>query len=199
MARTNQSRPSAQKKSGSIWSGIMIGLLLGLAGAAAVALWVGRSNPFVDRAPVADKPGVSATQPQPGGQIVDPLAKATTSANPPRFDFYKILPGNQAATPEPNAKATPPPPANDQYYLQAGAFPNGEDADNLKARLALMGYEADIQTVDIPNKGVWHRVRLGPYKSGELNKVQADLTQNNISTTLVKAKNQTDSTPPNQN
>ncbi|MHB1676364.1 MAG: SPOR domain-containing protein [Sulfuriferula sp.] len=202
MARNTQSRPSTQKKSGSIWSGIMIGVLVGLAAAAAVAVWVGRSNPFAERsAATADKisNAPQSHSARPNDQIVDPLAKATTSANSPHFDFYKILPGNQTSAPEQDVTKSPPPQETAQLYLQAGAFPSAEDADNLKARLALMGYEAAIQTIDIPNKGIWHRVRLGPYKPDELSKIQASLSQNNIPTTLVKIKSQTGSTQPNQN
>ena len=53
------------------------------------------------------------------------------------------------------------------YYLQAGAFQNAADADNLKARLALAGLEAQIQTATVPDKGVWHRVRMGPYSNAQ--------------------------------
>ena len=40
------------------------------------------------------------------------------------------------------------------FFLQAGAFQNAPDADNLKARLALVGVEATIQTASLPDKGV---------------------------------------------
>ena len=84
----------------------------------------------------------------------------------------------------------PTPAAGEQYFLQAGAFPNSADADNLKARLALLGFEAAIQTAELPGKGLWHRVRLGPYTSlDELNKVRAALIQNEIKAQLVKVKN----------
>ena len=49
---TNQ-RVREPRKSGGIWSGILIGLLTGLAGAAAVAVWVGRNNPFTERTDVS--------------------------------------------------------------------------------------------------------------------------------------------------
>lgn len=191
MARNTQSR-SPQKKGGSVWSGIMIGVLVGLAAAAGVAVWVGHSNPFAERSATTDTKSAKTTKTPAApanGEIVDPLAKATAPASAPRFDFYKILPGNQNSATGPEAAKPQTPHDSEQYYLQAGAFPSAEDADNLKARLALMGYESDIQTVDIPDKGIWHRVRLGPYKADDLKKVQATLAQNNISTTTVKIKN----------
>ncbi len=194
MARTTQSRSHPQKKGGSVWSGILIGVLVGVAAAVGVAVWVGHSNPFAERsASTATRTAKTGKAVPSNEQIVDPLSKATATVNSPRFDFYKILPGNQNSAAGQNAAKTPPPDTA-QYYLQAGAFPNAEDADNLKARLALTGYESDIQTVDIPDKGIWHRVRLGPYKPEDLKRIQASLAQNGISTTLIKIKSPTGAT-----
>jgi cell division protein FtsN len=73
--------------------------------------------------------------------------------------------------------------------LQAGAFQNAPDADNLKARLALMGLEATIQTTTLPDRGTWHRVRVGPYSSvEELARTRDTLKQNGVETTLVKVR-----------
>jgi cell division protein FtsN len=73
--------------------------------------------------------------------------------------------------------------------LQAGAFQNAPDADNLKARLALLGVEATIQTTTLPGKGVRHRVRVGPYIAIEdLNRARDALKQNGIETTLIKVR-----------
>jgi len=84
--------------------------------------------------------------------------------------------------PMPGATASTP-----LYYLQAGAFQNPADADNLKAQLALLGIEAAIQTRDLGEKGVFHRVRVGPFRAmDEINRTRTLLTQNNIPATLVK-------------
>ncbi|ARU30418.1 hypothetical protein CAP31_01140 [Sulfuriferula sp. AH1] len=202
MARDYKSRPSEKKKSGrSIWPGILIGVLVGLAVAVAVAVWLGRNNPFSSREQAPEHESATKSS-KSGKQIVDPLANATApdGTDKPRFDFYKILPGNETGVANQQTKQAQTPKADELYYLQAGAFPNPEDADNLKARLALMGFEASIQTVDIPNKGIWHRVRLGPYKMDEANKTRDSLTQNNIPATLVKVKNQNETiqSKPNQ-
>ena len=45
--------------------------------------------------------------------------------------------------------------------------------DNLKARLALSGWEASVQTATLPDKSVRYRVRLGPYDNAdELNRLK---------------------------
>lgn len=93
------------------------------------------------------------------------------SRQEPKFNFYTILPELEVLIPESEIQ----PPKNStaysannnlksgkQYILQAGSFQNKQDAEKLKASLALLGYEANIQHVTI-NRDAWHRVRLGPY------------------------------------
>jgi len=191
MARDYKSRPSEQKKGGSLFSGILIGLVFGLAIAIVVAIWVNKSNPFTTR----EQPAVTATKDKPATHA--PATNAPTEEKP-RFDFYKILPGNEAAMSDQDLHKNPTPPAGESYYLQAGAFPNSADADNLKARLALLGYEASIQTAEIPDKGIWHRVRVGPFNSmDELDKTRTALEQNQIKTHLIRVKNATANTQSN--
>jgi cell division protein FtsN len=109
----------------------------------------------------------------------------------PRFDFYTILPGSETPVSEQEIKqaAKQEGAAKDSYFLQVGSFQAAAEADNMKARLALLGLEAVIQTADIPEKGVWHRVRIGPFTNIEdMNRSRALLAQNDISSSLVKVK-----------
>lgn len=71
-------------------------------------------------------------------------------------------------------------------YLQAGSFQSASDADNQKARLALMGAEAMIQQVMLQDK-VWYRVRLGPYhKMDDVNHMRADLAKQGVDANVVR-------------
>jgi cell division protein FtsN len=45
-----------------------------------------------------------------------------------------------------------------------GAFPNPADAETMKAKLAMQGFVANVQSVSI-NGQTFHRVRLGPFPS----------------------------------
>ena len=75
------------------------------------------------------------------------------------------------------------------YLVQAGSFQNAEDAEKLKARLALGGFEASIVRVNIPEKGLWHRVRLGPFAGlAAANATIASLKTNGIAATAVRAQ-----------
>lgn len=56
------------------------------------------------------------------------------------------------------------PAGSNGYLLQVGAFPNAADAETLKAKLALQGFVANVQSVQV-NGQTYHRVRLGPFRS----------------------------------
>ena len=52
----------------------------------------------------------------------------------------------------------------------------------------MLGMEATVQAVNVPEKkGVWHRVRVGPFSSvDDLDQVRASLQQNGVQSTLIK-------------
>lgn len=181
----SERKGSSRSSGGSLFIGILIGLVLGLGIALGVAWYINKMpNPFQPKVPPAKPEPAKAADPvktpEKGGK---PAAEAK-----PRFDFYKILPGvEEPATDQQlrDAKGA----TKESFYLQAGAFQNAPDADNLKARLALIGMQATIQTTTLPDRGVWHRVRIGPYASvEELNRTRDTLKKNGIDTTLIKVR-----------
>lgn len=111
-----------------------------------------------------------------------------------RFDFYTILPEMEIAIPEDELDKRPGTAAKPltkpgTYILQAGSFKTLAQADRMKASLALLGVEANIESVTINNKESWHRVRIGPYTNLEaLNHTRNRLKQNNIDVLLLKLK-----------
>ena len=185
-------KPAGGKSgAGSLLIGILIGLLLGLGIALAVAWYINKMpTPFVNRA--APPPKGEPLKNTDSAKIDDKTTKAIDGK--PRFDFYKILPGSEEPVTEQQFKDAQkngplPAEATESFYLQAGAFQNAPDADNLKARLALIGVAAIVQTTTLPDKGVWHRVRVGPYTAIEdLNRARETLKQNNVEITLIKVR-----------
>lgn len=192
------SRQPAKKSGNPMLIGVIIGLFIGLAVSLGVALVVTRGpNPFTDRSAPADaqdtKTGVKENTKNANGPATTLDDGLNKPSNKPRFDFYNILPGKEEPVTDQEFKQAAQNPNSDtgkeSYYLQVGSFPAEGDADNLKAKLALMGIEAGIQTTTIPDKGVWHRVRVGPFTNvDDLNRIRNTLTQNNVQTTLVKIK-----------
>ena len=97
----------------------------------------------------------------------------------PSYDFYTILPEIEQVIPEEYAAPAQKPvepkstqaiqtqPAaaqSDHYLLQAGSFGKKDEANQLKAKLALSGYESYIQKVTVDGKK-FYRVRMGPYRN----------------------------------
>jgi cell division protein FtsN len=166
-------------------SGLLVGLLLGVGLSVAVAVFVtGGESPFVTKiAPVKDK---DADHPEATAVLQDDKEAK------PRFDFYTILPGTESQVTEQEikekeARANPASQARESYFLQVGAFQTEQEADNMKAKLALLGMEAIVQTATIPDKGVWHRVRVGPYSSlDQINNGREELIRNGFKADLIK-------------
>jgi len=76
-----------------------------------------------------------------------------------------------------------------RYALQAASLANFNDADQLKAKLALAGLEARIEKVTIEGRGDFYRVRLGPYaKLEDLEAATKQLDQLGIKALRLKLK-----------
>ncbi len=114
----------------------------------------------------------------------------------PQFDFYQILPNKEVNISEwesveeegvvakNNDKQQPT-----MFVLQVGSFKEYQSADEIKAKLALMGVTADIQRVVINGQDVRHRVRVGPYKNtNKLQQTRDRLLANDLDFMLLKLK-----------
>ncbi len=176
-------------------------------------------SPFVSKEPVVDraqedekiKANASAVvkQNMPAAIPVSAVAAASGAGDgKPRFEFYKVLTDKQDAAALPNqvapkttvtppaAKLVPPAVATPQpaaaatiYYLQAGAFSNAADAEKLKATLIFDGMEVTILEVNSPDKGLLHKVRVGPYASSDdMNSARAKLQLKGIESTPVRTQ-----------
>jgi cell division protein FtsN len=210
MNNPNYARPVSGgpvKSAGGTLIGVFIGLVLGILIALGVVLYLNKAAlPFQDKYEGANKP----VAPQANGQATVPLAlpgkPGSVAPEKQRLDFYGMLEGKPSA-PNPGSQATEtapaaspaqnsapsvtaePAPAAEALYLQLGAFQKAADAENLKAKLALTGFEAAVQEVDVPSKGVMHRVRVGPFSTAaEMNAARQRLSQAGITGTVIKQK-----------
>jgi cell division protein FtsN len=182
-------KPSGNRRSagkgGAFFMGLLSGLLLGLGIAVGVAWHLNRMpSPFAS----GDKPPETRPEKAPPAEAAKPVLPPPEK---PRFEFYKILPGSEQPMTELELKeaARKEQRARELYFLQAGSFQNASDADNLKAKLALLGVEASISTVTLPERGMWHRVQIGPYtRLDDLNRAREMLRQNGIESTTIKAR-----------
>ena len=208
MKPRKRSNTSRRKSGGGTLIGLFVGLVIGVLVAAGVVWYIHKTPvPFSNKTPPSAPPAPQQQQ-QPGtppaplalpGKPGDPVPQ---SSDKPRFDFYKILPGNSEAIPDPKpaeGKSGEPKQADgtkgkdgieaalkEPVYLQTGSFQNASDADNQKAKLAMMGAEATIHQVMLQDK-VWYRVRLGPFRKVEdVNAMRAELARQGIDANVVK-------------
>ncbi|WDK26139.1 SPOR domain-containing protein [Xanthomonas campestris pv. incanae] len=93
-----------------------------------------------------------------------------------------------AAKPAASAAAAPAVADTTRYILQAGSFGASGDAESTKAKLAMMGLAARVESADIAGKTVY-RVRMGPYGSaGELAEAKQKLTGSGLPAIAIKAQ-----------
>ena len=188
--------PATRKRSaGGFLFGLFTGVVIGLAVSLGIAFYLNRSPvPFITaKAKPAEKDAGKA--PAFAGLPQTATAPATAPEKP-KFDFYKILPGAEEPVTERElrermraGKGGQQDVSKDVYFIQAGSFQNPADADNQKARLAILGFESSVEPANLPDKGTWYRVRMGPYqKLDEINRIRQSLAQNGIEANLVKIK-----------
>ena len=175
----NAGRNKKQKTApGWVWmlGGLTIGLL--------VALLV-----YLNEQPsIYDTASSKKSQPKPVKK-----KSAKTERKGLRYEFYTLLPESEVVIPDRElAERSRQESANrinaSEYVLQTGSFRRREEAEGLRAKLALLGIEASIQTVNV-NNDTWHRVRAGSFKSlRDINETRNRLRENNINAILVKLK-----------
>jgi cell division protein FtsN len=194
MARPHSPPATRRRSGGGFLLGMFVGVLVGLGVSLAIAFYLNKGPmPFITAKPKqAERDGTAKSGPVAG------LPQGTPAATPekPKFDFYKILPGQEEPVSEKELRERARAAAKGQqleakerYFIQAGSFQNPAEADNQKARLAILGFESSVEPANLPDKGTWYRVRMGPYtKVEEINRVRQMLAQNGIDASLVKIK-----------
>lgn len=161
MAR-KQARRGSSGASVSLFS-FVAGLACGLA--LALLAWLGGYLPRGDEA------GAGPPSGRDDPPIIEAPGDDAARERDDRYDFFTVLPEIEVVVPnreiEQRARDNPEQPATPaggSYLIQAGSFRSAKDAEALKARLAMLGMVARIQSVTV-NGQSWHRVRLGPFET----------------------------------
>ncbi len=177
------------------WLTFSAGLAIGLFAAFLFYLKQQSAHGPVTSAPTTAAPSAPAPQ----------TDAKDTGTPPPRFDFYTILPEQEVIIPDqekpPKSKPEtnkPPPPVSvatlttgkkGNYMVQVGAFKKAEEADRLRAALALLGIESAVQVVRIGDSDSFHRVRVGPFDDlDRANRTRSKLKQNKYDSILLQVK-----------
>jgi len=179
--------PACGRQGGRTLIGFVAGVVVGLGIAAAAALYLtGAPIPFVDRVQRPTElvqPGADGKLPDPNKPLYGP--PATPPPPPPgKGDLPRIeTPAETRAAAEQAAKAAAD---GTRYALQAGAFKTPEDADAMRARLAMLGLDAQVFPVE-QGGSTLYRVRLGPYgQIDDIHRIRSMLAGHNIETQMVR-------------
>jgi len=207
MASKKQAKRSGNNGGMPSWLWALIGLALGLIIAAYFFLgdaWKNRNN---------DQPTPNPSAEAPKTQTEEPVAQEPIEKPKPKYDFYTLLPEKEVVIPdaelqaqaEAEAKKTAAPAnpatpdlvtaveepvkaAESRFLIQAGAFKNQDEAENLKATIALTGEVARIESAEINGTTVY-RVRLGPYNTASsLSAAKQALSGHGIEAQAIKVK-----------
>lgn len=110
---------------------------------------------------------------------------------PARFKFYELLPNLEIIpfedpTPPPQPRQAPPQPGDtrpaaqapapqpgtpadpsERFWIQAGSFRSADDAESRRVNLILLGFAPRVEAANIPGKGAFHRVKIGPLATAD--------------------------------
>jgi cell division protein FtsN len=215
-SRSSRPRSPRRLGAGGTLLGVFIGLVLGLGMAAGVAYYLMKAHgPFpaqggretrdgmreptkVAKAdPASEKPRFDFYKILPGTEEPKVSADARRDREPTP-DRAVVEQARERAAPDkgvvakaperaPESAAEAPAKAADRFWLQAGSFGSEADAENLKARLAFAGWQANVQQGSLPDKGIRYRVRLGPYdNTDELTRIRNELAKNGFEVAVIK-------------
>jgi cell division protein FtsN len=210
-SRRSGARVARRSGFGGTLVGLFVGLALGLGLAAGVAYYVLKAgNPYQSavatnarepakdparpgkaEAPAAEKPRFDFYKILPG--IEEPKApqKVGERSAGDKATAERALAPDKAADKAPDKAADKAaeraPKPGERYWLQAGSFASEGDAENLKAQLALSGWEASLQQATLPDRNVRYRVRLGPYDNVDaMNRARADLAKRGFEVAAIR-------------
>jgi cell division protein FtsN len=202
------------RQRGNVLVGLIIGVVLGLGAALAVAVYVTKVPvPFVskhpgrtaeqdaaeskknrDWDPNAPLYGKNPARPLPAAPGVAPAASGPVTAMPDR-------PAPGASAPATGRSPSADPlgdlaaarsgnPAADPflYFIQVGAFRTPEDAEAQRAKLSLMGVEARVTEREQSGRQVF-RVRVGPFdRKDDADRNKEKLEAVGLETALVRVQ-----------
>ncbi|RBA24483.1 SPOR domain-containing protein [Herminiimonas fonticola] len=198
------SKAKSKKQAGGTIVGLIIGLILGLGIAIGVAMVIYKTPlPFTNKAGTVDRAAPASNElSDPNKPLYgkkppakEPVAGAPAptvaeeTIKPPVVDKATAAKEKaQQKVEAAKAEAAKAESADEKwiYYLQAGAFGAMADAESMKAKLALMGFEATVSERQAET-GTLHRVRIGPFGQLEtMNRVRTKLSDNGVDVAVVR-------------
>jgi hypothetical protein len=143
-----------KKQTNSSFMMILLGLSIGLALSLILAIYV-----IMSPSPFVDKFGVEINSDKNSEPDQSKRLEEIESS-----EFYELLDGSDNDMSNNNDFLNDDENELQQQsiFMQVGSFASNREADELKARLAIIGIETEIVKIALPDGTLWHRVRIGP-------------------------------------
>ena len=173
--------------------GFLAGLVSGLAICAAIALYLTHAPvPFLNKVQQATE-NVTPESVDPNRSLFSsqiPSAQPDAAGATP-----SAVPGSESTSPAPAAPAPAGASAAEsagepgaRVMLQVGAYRSADDADAVRAHLALLGLDGKVFAV-VADGATLYRVRLGPYgQLDDVNGIRRTLSDNGMEPQIVHVR-----------
>jgi len=207
---------SRSQQRGGFLIGLIVGLLVGLALALGVALYVTKApNPFVTKvpprsavqdaaeqeknrnwdpnAPLAGKTAMPSPPPAATGGASPPATAAIAPSGAASGARIAKAPATAGAASMPAGRASAPLSTGTgadpfTYFVQAGAYARTEDAEQQRAKLAMLGIESRLTERDQAGRTVY-RVRVGPFdRKEDADRAKEKLGEAGVDSALVRVQ-----------
>jgi cell division protein FtsN len=190
---------------GRFLQGMLIGLLIGLALAVGITRYINKTpSPFVNKVPhrtaIEDDAEAQKNRhwnpndPLIQGRPTKPTGNTASSFPPPGV----VLPPPEQAVVVPATSSSPGSETEvsssggnqeiGTFFVQAGAFSRQEDAEQQRARLAMINLEAKVSE-KVQSGRTIYRVRLGPFeKKADADAAKIQIESEGMDASLFKAQ-----------
>jgi len=185
-----RSRGASRGRKGTpAWMWLFTGFLIGLGLA-----WYLFAKGYIPQPRTTATEAAAETAAPDASAATEEVAPRSADSKRSQYDFFTVLPEMEVVVPEqelsqsaqPDTGAPTAAGSGASYLLQVGSFREMSDAEQMKARLALLGVVARVQTVTV-NDATWHRVRVGPVGSArEADDIRTRLAENRIDSLVLK-------------
>src|SRR5260221_5755984 len=156
-----RSAPSTRRRSeGGFLLGIFVGVVIGLAVALGIAFYLNKAPmPFLTAKPTKSDKDVASGKPPAIAGLPQGSSAPPAAGEKPKFDFYKILPGQEEPVTEKELRErsrtarSQQETSKDVYFIQAGGRFKPGAATKQKTSAALIGLRSPAQTAHLtPNR-----------------------------------------------
>lgn len=176
--KKSRTATSPTGKSGSHWSWFYSGLVSGIFIAFIIYQGVFKPDPAAPQFTTTDNSETTTA------------TNNDSDQNQTEFNFYKTLPEAEVLVDVIPVSIVAEETVNDtiSYLLQAGSFPDKNDAESRRATIILLNMQANVVPGVVSGK-TWHRVQVGPFIGRVSTENARDtLLSNNIDTILLRMR-----------